>query len=133
NAARRRVRRAARRAGMATDGRRFMFMLNRAELDGEICSGVRQGKQMTYASLDERVPPTKDLTRDDALAEITRRYFVSHGPATVQDFVWWSGLTTTDAKAGLDMVRRHVVQETIDGRTYWLSASMRAGVRVPRM
>jgi len=124
---------AVQRSGIVTEGLRFLFILIRAELDGVICSGGRSGKHITYALLDERVPPTKDLTRDDALAEITRRYFVSHGPATVQDFVWWSGLTTTDAKAGLDMVRRHVVQETIDGRTYWLSASMRAGVRVPRM
>ena len=79
------------------------------------------------------MPRTKGLTRDEALAEITRRYFVSHGPATVQDFVWWSGLTTTDAKAGLAMVGRHLVQEAIDGKTYWLSPSMPPGTRAPRM
>ena len=33
-------------------------------------------------------------SRDDALAEPTRRYFTSHGPAQIADFVWWSGLTT---------------------------------------
>jgi DNA glycosylase AlkZ-like len=126
------LRRALQRAGIATDGLRFIFLLLRAELDGVICSGGRSGKQITYALLDERVPAGKDLTRDEALAEITRRYFVSHGPATVQDFVWWSGLTTRDAKTGLDMVRRHLVQDTINGRTYWLSASMRAGPRAPR-
>jgi hypothetical protein len=126
------LRRAVQRAGMATDGLRFLFMLIRAELDGVICSGGRDGKQVTYALLDERVPAGKDLTRDEALAEITRRYFVSHGPATVQDFVWWSGLTTGDAKTGLDMVHRHLAQDTINGRTYWLSASMRAGPRAPR-
>jgi hypothetical protein len=126
------LRRAVQRAGMATDGLRFLFMLLRAELDGVICSGGRDGKQVTYALLDERVPAGKDLTRDEALAEITRRYFVSHGPATVQDFVWWSGLTTKDAKTGLDMVRRRLVQDTINGRTYWLSASMHPGRRAPR-
>ena len=67
------LRRAVQRAGMATDGLRFIFMLIRAELDGVICSGGRSGKHITYALLDERVPPTKDLTRDEALAEITRR------------------------------------------------------------
>ena len=75
----------------------------RAELDGVICSGARRGKQFTYALLDERVPP-RELTRDEALAELTRRYFTSRGPAQVQDFAWWSGLTMADARAGLALV-----------------------------
>jgi hypothetical protein len=68
-----------------------------AELDGVICSGPRRGKQFTYALLDERVPATKPLDREQALAELARRYFTSHGPATARDFAWWSGLTIKDA------------------------------------
>jgi hypothetical protein len=126
------LRQAVQRAGIATDGLRFIFMLTRAELDGVICSGARSGKQFTYALLDERVPQTKALTRDEALAEITRRYFTSHGPATAQDFVWWSGLTTSDAKAGIDMAGRHLGREVIDGKTYWRSASAPAVARARR-
>src|SRR6185369_4462037 len=76
----------------ADDTVRMGHLLLRAELDGLICSGPRLGKQFTYALLEERVPPGKTLTREEALAELTRRYFSSHGPATLQDFVWWSGL-----------------------------------------
>ena len=76
----------------------------RAELDGVICSGARRGRQFTYALLDERVPPSRPLPREEALAELTRRYFTSHGPAQVQDFSWWSGLTIADARAGLALV-----------------------------
>ena len=87
-----------------TDPVRLAHILLRAELDGLICSGPRTGKQFTYALLEERVPATKPLEHDEALAELARRYFRSHGPATLQDFVWWSGLTVEDAKRGIAQV-----------------------------
>jgi hypothetical protein len=88
----------------ANDGVRLAHILLRAELDGVICSGPRIGKQFTYALLEERALMAKSLERDEALAELTRRYFRSHGPATLQDFVWWSGLTVEDAKRGMAQV-----------------------------
>ena len=48
---------------------------------------------------------------------LSRRYFRSHGPATIRDFVWWSGLITADARRGLDIIRAK--REDVDGRTYW--------------
>jgi hypothetical protein len=53
----------------------------------------------------ERATHARSRPRDEALAELTRRYFRSQGPATVGDFVWWSGLLTADAKRGLDIIR----------------------------
>ena len=111
-------------AGIATDNlQRTGQIIMHAELDGIICSGARRGKQFTYALLDERAPQTVTLDREEALAELARRYFSSHGPATLQDFVWWSGLTVTDARAGLEMVTSQLVREVIDSQTYWRSAS----------
>lgn len=111
-------------AGIANDHLlRSTYLIMRAELDGIICSGPGRGNQFTYALLDERVPPTSTLERDQALAELTGRYFRSHGPATVQDFIWWSGLTTADAKAGLAMITSQLIHEEIDGHTYWFSAA----------
>jgi DNA glycosylase AlkZ-like len=112
-------------AGIAADNLlRSTYIIMRAELDGIICSGARRGKQFTYALLDERVPQTGNLDRDEALAEFARRYFTSHGPATLQDFVWWSGLAAADAKAGLEMVASQLMSEAIEGQTYWFSTSM---------
>ena len=111
-------------AGLATDDvRRFTYIMMRAELDGIVCSGPRRGKQFTYALLDERAPQARTFERDEALAELTRRYFTSHGPATLPDFVWWSGLTGADARAGLAMVKFQFMHEVIDGQTYWFSPS----------
>jgi hypothetical protein len=116
---------ALQQAGIATEGeQRVTYIMMRGELDGIICSGARRGKQFTYALLAERAPHARMLARDEALAELTTRYFMSHGPATIQDFVWWSGLTVADAKAGLAMVTSHLQQETINGQTYWFSPSL---------
>jgi len=87
------VRTVLEQAGIATKGDlRFAYLMMHAELDGIVCSGARRGKQFTYALVEERVPPTRKVDRDEALAELVKRYFTSHGPATVQDFTWWSGL-----------------------------------------
>jgi hypothetical protein len=112
-------------AGFAIDNlQRLGHIIMHAELEGIICSGARRGKQFTYALLDERVPSTRALDRDEALPELARRYFTSHGPATLQDFVWWSGLTVSEAKVGLEMVASQFTHETIEGQTYWYSTSM---------
>src|ERR1051325_1459226 len=102
----------------ADDTVRMAHILLRAELDGVVCSGPRIGKQFTYALLEERVPATKPLTRDEALAKLTQRYFTSHGPATLQDFIWWSGLTAADARHGVGLVDRHLRQELIEEKVH---------------
>jgi hypothetical protein len=112
-----------RHAGIAIDGQRLTHLMMHAELNGIVCSGAWRGKQFTYALLDERAPHTTSFARDEALAELTTRYIASHGPATVHDFVWWSGLTVADAKAGLAMVGSRIMHENVDGRTYWFTAA----------
>lgn len=106
-------------AGIAAGGLRLAFMTGRAELDLVVCSGPRRGKQFTYALLDERAPQRQVLPHDEAITELTRRYFMSHGPATLRDFAWWSGLTLTDAKAAVDMLAATLHAEVIEGQTYW--------------
>ncbi len=101
-----------------TNDLRFMLLLMRAELDGLICSGARMNKQFTYTLLEERVPATKSFYRDEALAQLVKRYFITRGPATIQDFVWWSGLTVRDAKEGLSMHGSLFTAEVIGGKEY---------------
>jgi hypothetical protein len=108
-------------ASIVAEGIRLGYIVHRAELDAIVCSGPRRGKQFTYALLDERAPQAKTLERKEALAKLTKRYFTSHGPAMAQDFAWWSGLTLADVREGLDMVQGALIQEMVDGQTYWLS------------
>jgi hypothetical protein len=117
---------ALKRAGIVASGTRLAFLMLRAELDAVICNGRRRGKSLTYALFDERVPPATPIDRDAALAELARRYFTSHGPATLKDYTWWSGLTVRDARAGIDVAGSALVRDEVDGFTYW---SARAGAR----
>jgi len=68
------------------------------------------------------VPGSKALNRDEALAELAKRYFVSHGPATIKDYAWWSGLSLRDARAGVEMVKSDLTNIDINNQTYWFSA-----------
>jgi hypothetical protein len=116
-------------AGVRTSDRmRMSYFLMFAELEGLACSGPRRGKQFTYALLETRVPATKALTHDDALVELARRYFLTRGPATVQDFAKWSGLTVADARDGLEGAQGALVREVADGKTLWFAPSP----RIPR-
>ena len=110
-------------SGIVAKGLRLIHILMHAELDALICSGPRHGKQFTYMLLDERVPPARALNHDEALTELVRRFYTGHGLATVNDFVWWSGLTVADAKAGIAMLGSYLIPQVIDGQTCWFSAS----------
>jgi hypothetical protein len=121
------LRSALEQAGIATgDGVRLAYLVMHAELEGVLCSGGRRGKQFTYALLDARVPHARTLGREEALAELAGRYFRSRGPATMQDFAKWSGLTLADARRGLEAVKARLRQELADGHAYWLPASTRS-------
>ena len=88
-----------------------------AETECVICSGPRRNNRFTYALVDERAPAAPKLDRDEALGELARRYLRSHAPATLRDFVWWSGLVTADAARGFDICR--AVSEEVGGKKYW--------------
>jgi hypothetical protein len=118
--------------GIETDSRRLGYLMMYAELEGVICSGGRSGKQHTYALLEERAPNAKRLSADDALAELTLRYFRTHGPATVHDFRWWSSLKVADIKRGLELVGPLLRNEVVDDKSYWFSgAAPRARPKSP--
>lgn len=109
------------RAGINTYGQRLPHILMEAEIDGIICSGGIQGKKQTYGLLSERVPVKKTLARDEALALLAKKYFTSHSPATLPDFVWWSGLPVTEARKALEMNKSTFISETIGTETYWFA------------
>ena len=112
------------KAGIVADGLRLGYFMMYAELEGLICSGARRGKQFTYALLEERAPKVDPLKHDEALAELVRRYFMTRGPATLQDFTWWSGLTMAEAKNGIEMVKSQFESEVLNSQTYWFASSM---------
>lgn len=106
----------------ATD-MRGLHILGHLAQEGLICFGARNGKQPTFTLLEEWITPVKEKAADVAMAEFTFRYFTSHGPATVQDFAWWTGLSATEAKAAHESVKSSLISETVHDITYWMTSN----------
>ena len=118
-------------AGISTNGQRLPHILMEAEIDRIICSGPMKGKKQTYALLEERVPNKIELSTDEALALLAKKYFTSHGPATVADFVWWSGLPVSQARKAVALNDKNLISETINGEAYWLANHQTTATSLP--
>jgi len=108
------------KAKIRTDENRMSHLLLHAELNGLICSGPLKGNKISYSLLSERVREKKTYNREESLANLTRRYFSSHYPATISDFCWWAGASLKDARNGLQSIRNDFHSEKIDKEEYWL-------------
>ena len=106
-------------AGVSPDGQRGYHLLWMAGLEGLICFGNHRGNQPTFVLLDEWISPGLAFGQEEALAGLATRYFTGHGPATLQDFAWWSGLKVADAKKGIEAAGTALSQVTIGGREYF--------------
>jgi len=106
-------------AGIKTNEQRLPHILMEAEIDGIICSGGIKAKKQTYTLLSERVPVKKKISTEEALALLAKKYFASHGPASLPDFIWWSGLPVSEARKALDMNKSDLYSATINNEVYW--------------
>ncbi|MDR0532969.1 MAG: winged helix DNA-binding domain-containing protein [Verrucomicrobiales bacterium] len=109
--------------GIPVEGPRAYHIFWRIALGGLICFGLHQGKQPTFALLEEWVPKAAALSHEEALTELAKRYFTSHGPATLKDFTWWSGLNAAEAKQGLAAVGGQLQKMQAGGMTYYFAES----------
>lgn len=108
-------------SGITTEGQRIYHILMKAEIEGLICSGPVIGKNQTYMLLEERVPKKHLFSKEEALALLARKYFSSHGPATLADFVWWSGLRISDARKAIEINQSTLLSAEIDQENYWFT------------
>jgi len=109
-------------AGIDASGQRLPHALLHAELEGVVVSGPRRGRQHTYLPFQDRVPAAPSRSREDDVAELARRYFTSHGPATLRDFAWWSGLTITGGRAGVAACGKELAEEEGPDGAGWISS-----------
>lgn len=110
-------------ARISTAGGRGLHIVFRLAHERLICFGAREGKQQTFALFDEWAPGARTMARDESLAELARRYFTSHGPATWRDFAWWSGLRTSDAREAIHLAKAHLVKEVAGDDELWRASS----------
>jgi hypothetical protein len=117
--------------GIQASGTRLSLILMHAELEQLICSGPRRGKQQTYALLAERAPEAVELARDDAVAELTLRYFGSRGPASAKDFAWWSSLTMAEIRHGIQLLGDELESRELDDITYYWHGALETPPELP--
>ena len=124
-------------AGLPLEGQALPHCLLHLELDGLLCSGVRDGARQTWALLDERVPAAPPLAQDEAVAELVLRFLLGHGPATVQDLAWWSSLRVRDLRTALADLGDSVWCDDVDGLSLWAARdappAASAGVRLVQL
>ncbi|HYG83668.1 MAG TPA: winged helix DNA-binding domain-containing protein [Verrucomicrobiae bacterium] len=104
--------------GIDTKGSKGAHLMRYWAQEGLLCQGPRSGKQQTFVLLRAWIPDAEQPSTEEALALLARRYFQSHGPATIQDFMWWSGLTKTEAQQGIGAIKNDFTSEDIAGKNY---------------
>jgi Winged helix DNA-binding domain len=115
--------------GIEAEGSRLAYIMMSAELNGVVCSGTRRGAAHTYALVSQRAPSARELSEDEALVELVVRYFTSHGPATERDLAWWSSLTLSQIRRGLELAGNRLQREKLGDHQVW--SADQAGPDVP--
>jgi hypothetical protein len=109
------------RAKVSPAAQRGIHILSRLSQEGFLCFASHRGTRPTFALLDAWLPKSRARSREEALAELTLRYFRGHGPATVRDLAWWAGISLGDARAGAAMVANELVETRIDGEPFLMA------------
>jgi hypothetical protein len=107
-------------SGISTAGQRGAHLLGHVAVTRVVCLGPTAGKEQALVLLSEWVPQPRVLDGDEAVSEWALRYFRSHGPATVEDFAWWTGLRITTARAALAEASGQLDRWDVAGSTYWM-------------
>lgn len=110
---------AMQKGGVPASNNLGYHMLYRAAWDGLICFGPQAGREPTFVLAEEWLPKSPPLSREEALEEMVVRYYGSHGPATVRDCAWWSGLKASDVRLGIERAST-LREEVVDGKSYHL-------------
>lgn len=110
---------------ITTSGQRGIHLLRYFSEKGLLCFGPHINKQPTFVLLDEWVAPTPPLSEDEALYTLTKRYFTSHGPATLRDFAGWGGITLIMARRGLALTGLELKSVVVNNISYWLHPNSR--------
>ena len=103
------------------DDHRLSYHIRMAEISGTLCSGDLLPMKATYALTADKVKPTGKIDREEALMRFTRKYFQSHQPATLEDFVWWSGLNISDCRKVIAMLGNGIHAMKWKGREFYLT------------
>lgn len=112
--------------GITMDDHRLSYHIRLAELSGLLCSGDLHPMKSTYSLVREKIKVPLNMSGEDALGMMARKYFRSHAPATFEDFLWWSGLNVSDCQKAVEIIERELIKEVRRGREFYVHESCRS-------
>ena len=120
------------RGKIDTQSGRGYHILWFAAQTGQLYVGPMADKQQTFGLVADLPVVQRQLSREQSIIELAKRYFTARGPATLQDFMWWSGLTAAEAKTGLAANASRLQSEKYDGREYWSASKLPPVAKIPK-
>jgi hypothetical protein len=121
-----------RAAGVRTEGQALVHILALASHRHLIVRGPMIGKQHAFVLAHDWLGEPKPIEREDALAELARRFLAGHAPATDRDLAQWAGVPLRDARLGLQRIAKELVDRG-DGLVSLASRKRAAGLPPPRL
>jgi len=107
------------KVGISTSNQRGYHILGHLAQKAIICMGPKTEKQPTFVLLDEWVPRSEGFTQEESLAALAKRYYSSHGPATVYDLATWAGLKVSDARRGTELILKDLEEIRHQGQAFY--------------
>lgn len=123
------IKRCFEKAAVPAEGQQLPYLLQRAALDGLICLGSLRGNKPTYTLVSQWVGSQTAVAAEEGYRRLAKRYFTGHGPATIDDFAWWSGLTKKEARTAIEAADLNSVN--LAGNAYWFQNEHEASAVAP--
>lgn len=108
---------------IVAEGQTLYHLISRAALQGILCLGPHHGDEPAYVLIDDWVDLSHDMSQDDALAAIARRYLSAYGPAGPEDLSAWSGLNVSKVRRAWSLIADELTQVEIGGLPAWMPKS----------
>ena len=114
--------------GLPSEGQAPVHLLYRAALEGMLCAGPNRGKEPTYVAWESWLGKPQAQPRQEALAELARRYLQAYAPAGPEDLASWSGLKLGEARQAWQLISGESLQVEAAGKPAWLLKSQMPGL-----
>lgn len=113
------------RKDIVIDDRRLSYCIRMAEINGLLCSGILHTSKATYCLASQKIKNHSDVSYEESLALLAKKYFQSHSPATLEDYVWWSGLSVSECKKGINLIKNELQTQIWQEKTFYIHHSCR--------
>lgn len=93
-------------------------VLKPVAFQGQLCFGPSEGNRVSFVRPDQWIGPFERLDPEAALQEVARRFLAAYGPAQVEEFARWWGVTPKTVR-GVLRAEHGFSEVEVDGKKAW--------------